>query len=548
MIIIEKVADRYQEGEFMKKKVLIILGSLIIILCIIGMSYAVWRITASQTDTNRITADCFEITLTNEKDMISLENAFPLYDEEGMKLTPYTFTIQNKCASYASYNINLELLDTITEDNRLDPQYLKVVLDENTPTILSSNKVVDPTLSNAYTSYELTTGYLEQNEEKTYNLRLWLDENVTLEDPVVGKSIIAKITVTANYIDHIPTDYEKCVSEYGEDSIQCSIIANVDTTGACPTVNEDGTVNITDIEDTESLVCTAPDDYGTSYYFRGTVENNWVKFAGFYWRILRINGDGSIRMIYAGDANVIDNLENKEEVLANGYSDWNTHYTQIGESDYNSNSNDNAYAGYMYGTLESSTYDETHANINDSAIKTVLDNWYKTNIEDARYSSYISDTLFCNDRSFNERNTGTGTGTSTTYYRWYHGPWSSTGTQYPRLTCIQKNDRFTVDDKRIGNGNLTYPVALLTTDEAVLAGGYNVDNSEYYLYTGNEYWTMSPRDFFARLMALRIISNHGAPEDGNNAYVSYGVRPVINLKPNSLKSGDGTSLNPYRVD
>ena len=109
---------------------------------------------------------------------------------------------------------------------------------------LSSNSSVEPTLPNTYASYELTTGYLEQNEGKTYNLRLWLDENVTLQDPVVGKSIIAKITVTANYIDHIPTDYEKCVSEYGEDSIQCSIIAdaNDEESGPCPTVNDDGTV------------------------------------------------------------------------------------------------------------------------------------------------------------------------------------------------------------------------------------------------------------------------------------------------------------------
>ena len=120
-----------------------------------------WRATLSQTDMNKITADCFEITLTNEQNMISLENTFPLYDEEGMSLTPYTFTIQNKCASYASYNVNLELLDIVAEESRLDSQYLKVVLDENTPKILSSNKVVEPTLSNAYASYELTTGYLE---------------------------------------------------------------------------------------------------------------------------------------------------------------------------------------------------------------------------------------------------------------------------------------------------------------------------------------------------------------------------------------------------
>ena len=145
------------------KKTLIIIGALIGICVVIGISYALWQAILSQTDTNQITADCFEITLANEADMIHLENTYPLYDEEGKALTPYTFTIQNKCASYASYNVNLELLDTIAEDNRLDPQYLKVMLDENAPTLLTTNTTVEPTLSNAYTSYELTTDYLDQN-------------------------------------------------------------------------------------------------------------------------------------------------------------------------------------------------------------------------------------------------------------------------------------------------------------------------------------------------------------------------------------------------
>ena len=524
----------------MKRKVLIILGILISMMCIIGISYALWRRTLSQIDTNKITADCFEITLANEQNIISLENAFPLYDEEGMQTIPYTFTIQNKCASYASYNVNLELLNTVAEDNRLDPKYLKVVLDENTPNLLSNNEVVEPTLSNAYTSYELTTDYLEQNEEKTYNLRLWLDENVTLQDPVMGKNIAAKITVTANYIDHIPTDYEKCVTEYGEDSIQCNIIANVDTTGSCPTVNEDGTVNVTSSEREKSLLCSALDDYGTSYYFRGTPDNNWVKFADFYWRILRVNGDGSIRMIYAGDADVIDNLDNKEEVLANGYNDGVTDYTQIGTSVYNTLANDNAYVGYMYGATNASTYEETHANINNSTIKIVVDNWYKTNIEDKGYANYVSDTIFCNDRSLSG---GTGVGTTISDYN-YAIP-SSAGVN---LKCAKKNDRFTVNDIQLGNGNLTYSVGLPTDDETFLAGGAYTNNYTFYLYTGNYYWTMSPNNFDGSDANVRSVPSYGNLYYSKKVNVSQGVRPVINLKPNSLKLGDGTSLNPYRID
>ena len=371
-----------------------------------------------------------------------------------------------------------------------------------------------------------------------------MDSDVTVEDDAMNKQLESKITITASYVDHIPSDYERCIVEYGEDSIQCSILAQADTIGACPTVNEDGTVNITDIEDTESLVCTAPDDYGTSYYFRGNVTNNYVKFAGYYWRILRINGDGSIRMIYAGDAGVIDSLENKAEVLANGYDDANTDYTQIGISAYNSSRNDNAYVGYMYGTTGASTYEETYTNINDSTIKTVADNWYKTNIEDAGYSSYINDTLFCNDRSFETHNRGTGTGTSGTNYRW-------NSSSIKTLKCTQQNDRFTVDNEVTGNGALTYPVALLTTDEAYLAGGDSQSNSGYYLYSGNAYRTMSPYGFKDESAHVRRVNDDGALYYDNGfdyVFFSLGVRPVINLKPNSLKQGDGTALNPYRVE
>ena len=531
-----------------QKKKYMLLGVIGTLILLIGVSYAYWRLTLTQTGTNQIASSCFSVTLTNEQNAINLQKAYPILDEEGKKLTPYTFTITNNCDTFASYSVNLELLETVLAENRLSAGFVKVMLDENTPTVLNTNTNVTPTLDNAYEAYELTTGYLDANASVTYNLRLWIDQDVTIEDDAMNKQLESKITITASYVDHMPTDYEKCVEEYGEDSIQCSIIADAsdEESGPCPTVNEDGTVTVNSTESTNGYLCSAPDDYGTSYYFRGNVDNNYVKFAGFYWRILRINGDGSIRMIYAGDVDVIDNLENKTEVLANGYNDASTDYTQIGTSAYNSSYNNNAYVGYMYGTTGSSSYEETHANTNDSTIKTVVDNWYKTNIEEAGYASSISDTLFCNDRSFASNNTGTGAGTSATYYRWRNGPWESgTNKTNPRLMCKEQNDRFTVEDAQMGNGDLTYPVGLLTTDEAALAGGYNLSNSGYYLYTGNYYWTMSPSYFFGSSACVRLVGSTGHVGYSYNVLSSDGVRPVINLKPNSLKSGDGTALNPY---
>ena len=530
-------------GESMKGKILnlkenkkaIVLLILILFMVCIGISYAYWYLTHTQSGSNQVVTDCFDIEFVEETDAITLSKAYPMTDQEGSSLTPYTFKISNKCNAYVSYQINLEILNTTT----LDSQYVKGMLDTNAK-VLTENEVVKTTLENATTSYKLATEYLDKNEEKTHTFRLWIDENVGMDDPVSNKTFEGKITITASYITDMPTDYDLCVEKYGEDSINCSIIAQLDDTGKCPTVNEVGTVQVTNTESTNSYLCSAPDDYGTSYYYRGTVENNWVKFAGYYWRILRINGDDSIRMIYAGDASVIDALPNKEEVLKNGYDDSSTLYTQIGKSSFNAFRGDNAYVGYMYGTAGSSTYEETHANINNSTIKETVDEWYENHIKNTEYEQYISDTLFCNDRSFASDNTGTGVGTSETRYR--------TSSNVDRtLYCKNQNDRFTVNDEIVGNGNLTNPIGLLTAEEAYLAGGASISNSSYYLYTGNGYWTMSPRDFNGYSAYIYLVNLSGYASNSSLEEFSFGVRLVINLKPDSLNTGDGTASNPYQI-
>ena len=135
-----------------------------------------------------------------------------------------------------------------------------------------------------------------------------------------------------------------------------------------------------------------------------------------------------------------------------------------------------------------------------------------------------------------------------TAYRWYYGPWSSSSLrQYPRLTCSQQNDRFTVDDEVTGNGDLSYPIGIVTTDEVVLAGGYSSNNYGYYLYTGNYYRTMSPSGF-PDYTSVRIVNFDGSAYYISNVDSSYGVRPVINLKADSLKLGDGSASNPYIVE
>ena len=302
-------------------------------------------------------------------------------------------------------------------------------------------------------------------------------------------------------------------------------ITLVDTSGKCPTVNSDGTVNVTNVESENSLLCSAPDDYGNSYYFRGNVQNNYVYFANLYWRIIRINGDGSIRMIYDGTT-----------AHANGEASGDR---KIGDSAFNDKDDDNAYVGYMYGTPASSSYDETHANINDSTIKKYVDSWYESNIKGTDFEQYLADAIFCNDRQLIS---GKGYAKYSSSYNVYRGT--------NKIFC-QKNDAFTHRDNAIGNSALNYAIALLTRTEAILAGGYTDDNKKYYLYSGNAVWLQTPVDAFNEVERARNadLTEGGSPYGTGCSTVTcnLGVKPVINLKAGSLTIGDGSISNPYKI-
>ena len=313
-----------------------------------------------------------------------------------------------------------------------------------------------------------------------------------------------------------------------------------------------GAITGTLTTDTTGTVYSVADDWGTSYVFAGAPTDNWVRFAGFYWRIIRINGDGSIRLIYSGVAD----SDKPDNTNTTGTS------TQISTSDYNSRYNDNAYVGYMYGSTGASSYASTHANTKNSTIKGVLDNWYKTNIADKGYSDKVSiEAGFCNDRrvatsseTFWTSDTKRGYGTNTTAYAPFSrflttsNSWNSSS-QKPTLKCSQMaNDMFTVSGSSKGNHKLTYPVGLITADEVVLAGGFGgTANQSYYLYTNQYYWTMSPYSYYGGwARVFRVISTGGLYYSSVDS--AWGVRPVINLKADvTITGGNGSSSSPFDV-
>ena len=303
---------------------------------------------------------------------------------------------------------------------------------------------------------------------------------------------------------------------------------NVDNITAYSTyssVSNNNRPNFSNAAITDEGMFTDFDNDGVTTSFRGAVTNNYVKFANFWWRIIRVNGNGSIRLIYDGTT-----------AHANGESSTDRH---TGTSAFNTNNNDNAYVGYMYGTPGSTTYEATHANVNDSSIKTTLDNWYESNL--SNYSDYIdTEAGFCGDRTPYR---GSGAGTTRTYYAANN---RVVNNKQPTFECSNSSDLYTTSGSSQGNKALQYPIGLISADEVAYAGGvWTTSNTSYYLYTNSAYWTMSPYWYNGSAVVFGVNTNGYL--GSWSVDFALGVRPVINLRGDLSVTGTGTSTDPYEV-
>ena len=298
---------------------------------------------------------------------------------------------------------------------------------------------------------------------------------------------------------------------------------------------------------TEALLASTEDDYGTSYYFRGAVKNNYVQFANKCWRIVRINGDGSVKLVLHND-----NTSNASSPCASSNNSTTAAFARYSGSSYtsvfNSNYNDNAYIGFMYGATGESDYASTHANTNKSDILKNLETWYTNNL--TSYESKLADTIWCNDKS--TVSGGLGYGTNGTSYGAYN---RLASTKQPTLKCPNDNNggklsKFTVDDTTNGNGNLTYKIGLLTADEIAFAGSiaYTYNRSTYLQEnTGTTWWwSLSPDGFSGGRAGVWGVGSGNLGDFG--LYNGFGLRPVISLISSTNVTGDGTSENPYVVE
>ena len=354
--------------------------------------------------------------------------------------------------------------------------------------------------------------------------------NLTIpQTSIEGKAFTGKIYVTNHSCSTSEPAYITLLNKYGgKDSITelpDSAFANATTAS-------------------DKGMYKKADDLGISYYYRGAVDNNWVKFGkegdkDIYWRIIRINGDGSIRMIYTGST---DPKTDSSVTGSNGVYMTGTG-TQINAATYafNSSRDKAEYVGYMF------TLGEQHGNSTSSTIKTIIENWYAgTTLKDNTLVS--QDQIFCNDRSASSIQTAAWTSTGATYDYGAYGRLYSN--KKPILTCPTASDKFTSKKSSIGNKALEYPVGLITADEVAMAGGAfgsSNTNSSYYLYTNQNSWLGSPSYFYSSGLAKEFVVYSSGCLNYNNVDYNNGARPVVSLSSKAKLSGNGTYSNPYTV-
>ena len=517
------------EKNINKRKIYISL--LVTVICIISVSYAFFVLYLRQTDNNSVTAlSCFTSTLTEENSAINLTNEFPIKDEDGIKKTPFTFKITNNCNNYVKAYITIDPLKEGTA-NYILSKYMKANIStkgstDGTSLIIGTQNT--KVLDNKHNGYIVKEVGLNSKESKEFDLRLWIDYDTTKEQ-AAGMTYLSQVVI---------------VTEPGKPTFAETILANNEV--KAPITTPGAAMSTAD----EALLASAEDDYGTSYYFRGAVKNNYVQFANKCWRIVRVGGDGSVKLILHNDnatgvANPCDAANNSASAAFARYSG------ETYKSAFNTNYNDNAYVGFKYGTVGSSTYEATHANTNNSTILTNLETWYTNNLK--TYESVIDDTVWCNDKtnvtdtsynpsSYGGNATGLGYGTNVTYYgatQRLVGTSGSAGGTGPSLKC---NGELSKINSKVG---------LITADELAYAGYvYKQNNTTTYLQenaTDTYWWSLSPYSFDGG--DARVWRVRGGNGDFGNYYVSgaIGVRPSISLKSTTNVTGEGTSSSPFII-
>ncbi len=498
----------------MKRKLFIILGSLLVVVLSVTVAYFTTEIFGSGKEVTVSSAD-LKIVFTSGTGTISGTEIEP-----GWSSGVNSFTVKNESSGVYKYNIVIkDLVNTFVTTGYL--QYKITSADggynmSEFKDVPKSDAAKDEILAYSVEiakgkthSYSIEFKYLnsanDQSDDmgKTLSGTLYIEKGT--EQPTLALKLLEGKTIVTTPRGGA---YNKVFTE--------------NTTGKL-------------FQTTESI---AGGETKTVYYFAGAPTDNWVKFAGYYWRIIRTNHDGSIRLLYAGTS----------PDTTSGY---------IGTSAFNSEYNSPKYVGYMYGT--DGSLSESRTNTNNSTIKTYIDNWYSTNL--SSYSKYIStEAVYCNDRQLDNGQSWTFTTSPESqmnYITYTRLDWNGKGANAnPTYNCANIKDAFSGTNSE---AKLTYPIGLMTADEINIAGGLANNNAPAYYYlnsiggsiTGSTWWwSLSPMYLhrgYSRVWRVNGSDRPG-PLSHSNVNGSIGVRPAISIKPETLWSkGNGSPENPYEI-
>lgn len=509
--------------EELKKKV-IFLGLIIpVVIVIIGVSYAFFNVPVEKEE-EKIVLTSGDLALTfkdNDDTVENIEGTWNFGDTiEKLLVIENTGTVDAYAKISWDNLINTYLAESLTYT-------LEEKSDEGNATfkkIKTANKNI-PRSEIASTKVLANYLFIPAGRTNTYKLSMTLEDLAEVDQtPDLNAIFITKFALEQS---------QKMTAENILESLNIKINPHnpVDFSVATTT------------DETADGLFSMPDDYGTSYYYRGEASNNYVKFGknaegqDMWWRIIRFNGNGSMRIIYDGASTSDSESYTKDFALSN--------------QPWNANDDDAKYTGWMFGGKQgepSTSKEEAQRNETSTNVKVAVDAWYKSNIVDTGYHDYVSDEIFCNDRSFDEKK-GTGYGNSNTYFK---GRTRLVSDINPQLTCPQENDKFTVEEISGGNGALTYPVGLITADEIMVAGSGKYDNYDnydtainFYLKRNKFSWTFTPSHFSESGGFAFIIQNYLYSRLISVSTV--GVLPVINIKSELVHQlqGNGTIDNPY---
>ena len=514
-----------QEEIKKKQKRVMIYVMIISLICVVGVSYAFFTAGMSSETSTTVRADAGTMKITYDGgNNINLAGIYPKDDVWATK----TITVTGNNTTDAEMYYKLTLVVDSNTFKTDDPLQYELV-----STNTSTNGEIIPNISKkdiTGTSIELGNGHFVKanNAKHTYLLKIYYPKKATSQNANQGAAFSAHVEITSAKAPTVSNLAETILAKN-------EVKAPITTPGAAISTAD------------EALLASAEDDYGTSYYFRGAVTNNYVEFANKCWRIVRVGGDGSVKLILhndntAGVANPCNSANNSTSAAFARYS--GTTY----KSAFNSSHNDNAYVGFKFGTPGSSTYEATHANTNNSTILTNLETWYTNNLK--TYADAIADTVWCNDKTnvadttydpYEKHPTGLGYAKDVTYYgatqRLVSASESAGGTG-PSLKC--NGDLSKINSK----------VGLITADELAYAGYvYRQNNTTTYLQenaTDTNWWSLSPSDFLGGA-GVWGVNGSGGYFAIYSVYNTRGVRPSISLKSTTNVTGDGTSDKPYKV-